>query len=325
MRRRDVLAGGAAMAGTTLAPSVAVAQASDFPNRPITLIVPWPAGGPADIVLRAMADVAGRELGQPIICDNKAGASGTLGPATMAATAKPDGYTLSQIAVTVHRLPMMQKTTWDPLRDFTYVMHVSGFTLGIAALADGPLKSWADLVAYAKANPGKVTFGTPGARTSQHIGMEEVAALAGIQLTHVPFKGSAEASAAVLGGHVMLQVDSSVWSPHVSSGAMRLLAIWTENRSARWPDAPTLHDLGLGRTFDSPFGIAGPKGITPAITAKLHDAFMKALETPSVIEVLTKYDMTPRYMDPERYAQFVGEYIAQERKTLERLGLLKTD
>ena len=185
MRRRDVLAGGAAMAGTTLAPSVAVAQASDFPNRPITLIVPWPAGGPADIVLRAMADVAGRELGQPIICDNKAGASGTLGPATMAATAKPDGYTLSQIAVTVHRLPMMQKTTWDPLKDFTYVMHVSGFTLGIAALADGPLKSWADLVAYAKANPGKVTFGTPGARTSQHIGMEEVAALAGIQLTNI--------------------------------------------------------------------------------------------------------------------------------------------
>ncbi len=315
------------MAGIALAPATATAQsaASDFPSRPITLIVPWPAGGPADVVLRAMADVASRELGQPVICDNKAGASGTLGPATMAATGKADGYTLSQIAVTVHRLPMMQATTWDPIKDFTYVMHVSGFTLGVAALSEGAFKSWGDLIAFAKANPGKVTYGTPGARTSQHIGMEEVAAAAGIQLTHVPFKGSAEASAAVLGGHIMLQVDSSVWAPHVSSGQMRLLSIWTEQRSKRWPDVPTLRDLGYPFVIDSPFGIAGPKGIDPAVTSKLHNAFKKALETPSVVDVLAKYDMTPRYMDSETYTRFVGEYIAKERKTIERIGLLKKD
>ena len=327
MRRRDILGGLAAAVGSSLGvePSLAQSTLADFPNRPITLIVPWPAGGPADVVLRAMAEVAGRELGQPIVCDNRAGASGTLGPATMAATAKPDGYTLSQIAVTVHRLPLMQKATWDPLRDFTYVIHVSGFTLGVAALANGPIKSWADLIASAKANPGHVTYGTPGARTSQHIAMEEIAAALGIQLTHVPFKGSAEASAAVLGGHVMLQVDSSVWAPHVAAGTMRLLAIWTEKRSARWPDAPTLHDLGLPYTFDSPFGIAGPKGIDPAVTKKLHDAFKIALESPAVVEVLARYDMSPRYMDPQAYARFVPTYVAQERKTLERLGLLKPE
>lgn len=296
-----------------------------FPTRPVTLIVPWAAGGSADVVLRAMADVAGKALGQPVIVDNKAGAAGTLGPATMAATAKPDGYTISQIAVTVHRYPLMQKTTWDSLRDFSYIIHVSGFTFGITARADGPFKDWRDVVAFAKANPGKVSYGTPGVGTSQHLGMEQIAAHEGIQLTHVPFKGTAESSAAIAGGHVTLQADSSGWKPLVDGGIVRLLAIWTESRSRNWPATPTLKELGLPFVFDSPMGLAGPKGIDPAIIKKLHDAFKTALDDPGVIALLAKYDMAPHYMDSAAYARFVGQYIASERKVVEKLGLLRKD
>lgn len=225
--------------------------------------------------------------------------------------------------MTVLRLPLMQQTSWDPLKDFTYVIHLSGFTFGITTLFDGPFKTWADVVAYAKANPGKVTYGTPGARTSQHIGMEEIAATEGIKLTHVPFAGTAEASAAVLGGHTMLQVDSTGWKPLVEAKKLRLLTIWTGTRSSNWPEAPTLKELGYPFVFDSPFGIAGPKGIDPAVTKKLHDAFKKALETPSVLDLLARYDMVPRYMDSTDYARFAGDVMAQERVTLERVGLLR--
>lgn len=130
-----------------------------FPAKPITLIVPWPAGGSTDITMRAVAEVAGRHLGQPIVVDNRAGASGTLGPATMAATAKPDGYTISQMPITVFRVPMMQKATWDAGRDFTYIAHLTGYTFGIITRADSPFKTWQDVIAYAKDNPGKVTYG----------------------------------------------------------------------------------------------------------------------------------------------------------------------
>ena len=188
-----------------IAPATVAAQT--YPTKPVTLIVPWPAGGSTDIAMRAIAEAATKHLGQTIVIDNKPGASGTLGPAVMAANAKPDGYTIAQMPITVMRLPLMQKTAWDALKDFTYIVHLTGYTFGITTKADGPFKTWADVVAYAKANPGKVTYATPGAGTSLHIGMEQIAARSGIQLTHVPFKGGAETNAAVLGGHTTLQAD----------------------------------------------------------------------------------------------------------------------
>ena len=159
------------------------------------------------------------------------------------------------------------------------------------------------MVAYAKANPGKVTYATPGAGTSLHIGMEQIAGHAGIQLTHVPFKGGAETNAAVLGGHTTLQADSTGWKPLVDAGQLRLLAIWTAERSKNWPDAPTLKELGYPFVFDSPFGIAGPKGMDAAVVQKLHDAFKKALEEKAVIDMMAKYDMVPRYHRHRRLPQ----------------------
>lgn len=315
------------MAGSLvfLAATPGIATAQQFPSRAITLICPWPAGGSSDLTMRAMAEAASKVLGQPVIIDNKTGATGTVGPATMAATAKPDGYTISQIPISALRLPLMQKTTYDPVKDFTPVIHLTGYTFGVTTKADGPFKTWQDVVTFAKANPGKVTYASPGSGSSLHIGMEQIAAAAGIQLTQVPFKGGAETNAAVLGGHTSLQADSTGWKPLVESGQLRLLNIWTAERSKLYPEVPTLKELGYSFVFDSPFGIAGPKGMDPAVVKVLHDAFKIALDDPAVIETLAKYDMLPRYMDTAAYQKFLGELLAQERAALDKLGMLKKE
>jgi tripartite-type tricarboxylate transporter receptor subunit TctC len=313
-----------AVAGfAAVAPGAALAQT--YPVKPVTMVVPWPAGGSTDIVMRAISEAAAKHLGQTIVIDNKPGASGTLGPAVLAATAKPDGYTLAQIPITVMRLPLMQKVTWDPRKDFTFILQLTGYTFGITAKADGPYQSWRDLVAFAKDNPGKVTYATPGTGTSLHIGMEQIAAKAGIQLTHVPFKGGAETNAAVLGGHTTLQADSTGWKPLVEGGQLKLLAIWTAERSKNWPQTPTLQELGYPFVFDSPFGIAGPKGMDAEVVRKVHDAFKKALEEPALIETMAKYDMVPRYLDTEGYRKAIEEVIASEQAALEKIGLTKKE
>jgi tripartite-type tricarboxylate transporter receptor subunit TctC len=300
-----------------------VAVAQEYPAKPITLVVPWPAGGSTDIVMRAIADVASKSLGQPIVVDNKAGGSGTVGPATMAATAKPDGYSISQVPTTIFRMPMMQQAFWDPIKDFSYIIHLSGYTYGVTINAESQLKSWKDVVDFAKQNPGKVTYATPGAGTTLHIGMEQIAQLEGIKLTQVPFKGGAETNAAVLGNHTVLQADSTGWRPLVDAGKLRLLMVWTSQRSPNFPGVPTLRELGYPLAVESPFGIAGPKGMDPKIIAKLHDAFKKAIDDPGVIATLAKYDMVPNYKNTEDYNKFVHEQIESERKVIESLGLAK--
>jgi tripartite-type tricarboxylate transporter receptor subunit TctC len=301
----------------------ASAGAQDYPTKPITLIVPWPAGGSTDLSMRAIADSASKVLGQPITIDNKAGGSGTVGPATMAAASRPDGYTIAQLPITVFRLPLMQEVSWDPAKDFSYIIHLTGYTFGVTTNAESQFKKWQDVVDFAKANPGKVTYATPGTGTSLHIGMEQIASMAGIKLTQVPFKGGAETNAAVLGQHTMLQADSTGWRPLVDAGKLRLLMVWTSVRSPNFPDVPTLKELGYPMVYDSPFGIAGPKGMDPKIVAKLHDAFKKALDDPAVIATLAKFDMVPNYKNTEDYKKFVTEVTNSELKVIETLGLAK--
>ncbi len=300
-----------------------VALAQEYPVKPITLIVPWPAGGSTDIAMRAIGEAASKHLGQPVVIDNKAGGGGTVGPATMAAAAKPDGYTISQIPITVFRIPLMQQVSWNADTDFTYIVHLTGYTFGVTTNAESQFKTWKDVVDFAKANPGKVTYATPGAGTSLHIGMEQIAGIAGVKLTQVPFKGGAETNAAVLGQHTMLQADSTGWKPLVDAGKLRLLMVWTDKRSPNFPDAPTLKELGYNFVYDSPFGIAGPKGMDPKIVAKLHDAFKKAIEDPAVIATLAKYDMVPNYKNTDDYKKFVAEVTESERKVIDTLGLTK--
>ena len=317
--RRQVLQAGLAGAASIALPSMAQ---STFPSRPIKLICPWPAGGSTDAVMRAIGESAARIMNNPVIIENKGGASGMLGPNELV-SAKPDGYTLSQLTIGVLRLPHMQKMQFDPLVDFTYVACLTGYTFGIVVRADSPIKSIKDLVAYAKAKPGEFTFGSTGNGTTPHLAVEEFAMKAGIKLQHVPFKGNADGMQALLGGHVMSHSDATGWGPHVEAGTCRLLATYGSKRTKRWPNIPTLNELGYDTVSDSPFGIGAPKGMDPAITRKLHDAFKATLEDPKVLASFEKYDQSVIYMNTDEYTKFARENFLKEKKLIEQLGLSK--
>ena len=317
-QRRSFLAATGAVISGIAAPSIVRAQS--FPSRPIRYICPWPAGGSTDAVIRSIATSASAALGQSIIVDNKPGAGGMLGAIELA-NAKPDGYTLSQLPHGVFRIPHMQKVAYDTLKDFTWIACLTGYTFGLVVPANSPIKSIKDLVDFAKANPGKFTYGSTGNGTSPHLAVEEFAQRAGIQLTHVPFKGNADNMQAVLGGHTMSASDATGWGPHVESGKLRLLATYGSKRTKRWPNVPTLDELGYKTVSDSPFGVCGPKNMDPAIVKALHDAFKKTLDDPAVMTTFDKYDQTVIYMDTPTYTKFAHDAYQSEKVTIERLGL----
>ena len=296
------------------------AQAQQFPSKPVTLIVPWPAGGSTDIYFRKLGEITAKHLGQPIVIENRPGGSGMNGPATMAKTAKPDGYTISQLAISAFRMPHMQKVDWDPIKDFTYIIGLAGYTFGVVVRADSPFKTFQDLLDYARKNPGKLSYATPGTGTSLHLAMEEVAAKAGVQFLHVPFKGYADGATALMGGHVMVQVDSTGWARQVDQGAQRLLATLGDKRT-RW-GAPTVKELGVDTVSNSPFGLVGPKGMPRDVVKVLHDAFKKSLDDPEYQKTLAQLDQPAWYMSSEDYARWAVGMLDSERATIERVGLL---
>jgi tripartite-type tricarboxylate transporter receptor subunit TctC len=296
------------------------AHAQQYPSKPVTLIVPWPAGGSTDIYFRRLGEVASKHLGQNLVIENRPGGSGNNGPTTMAKTAQPDGYTISQLTISAFRAPHMQKVDWDPINDFTYIIGLAGYTFGIVVKADSPFKTFQDLIGYAKANPGKLSYATPGTGTSLHLAMEEVAAKAGVQFLHIPFKGYADGAIALMGGHVMVQVDSTGWAKQVDAGAQRLLATLGDKRT-RW-GAPTVKELGVDTVSNSPFGLVGPKGMQPQVVKVLHDAFKKSLDDPEYLKVLATLDQPAWYQSSQDYAKWAAETFKAERNTIERVGLL---
>ena len=318
MQRRHLLQ----LAAATLAVSSAAAWAQTFPVRPIKLVIAFPAGGPTDITMRQLAENASKILGQPVIIDNKPGAGGTL-PAQALQTAQPDGYTLAQMPLGVFRLPYTTKISWDPVKDINYVINVTGYAFGIVVPADSPFKTWADFVAYAKANPGKLTYGSTGTFTSPHLTTELIAQKAGIQLQHVPYKGSADLMLATVSGQLMAAADSTGFAPQVEAGKLRVLNTWGDKRLAKFPDAPTLKELGYDTVQNSPFGIGAPKGTPPEVVQKVHDAFKKAMEEPSYVAALGRYDMLPNYMSSADYTKFAQDTFGREKALIEKLGLAK--
>ena len=299
--------------------AVQAQPAETFPGRPITLICPWTPGGNTDIALRALADVAARHLGKRIVIENKPGAGGALGPQIMAAGARPDGYTLSQIPLGVFRLPHMVKTAFDPLNDLTWILNVAGYEFGVSVRADSPWKTWDEFIGYAKANPGKVIFASPGIGTSLHLTMEDLSSRLGIQWVHVPYKGSADAVTALRSSQVMAQAGSPPWEL-VEAGQARPLVMWGDNRTARAPNVPTLKEL-YGIVANSPWGIAGPKGMEPKVVKILHDAFRRAMDDPVFVKALDRVGMAPYYMAGDDYMQWARRAAEEERRAVERLGL----
>ena len=321
MQRRHLLQSAAALSLPALS-TFTHAQPAAFPSRPIKLLIAFPAGGPTDITMRQLADNASKILGQPVIIENKPGAGGTL-PAQQLQGAQADGYTVAQIPLGVFRLPYTTKINWDPVKDISYVLNVTGYAFGVVVPIDSPMKTWADFVAYAKANPGKLSYGSTGNLTSPHRTMELIAQKLNLQLLHVPYKGSADLMQSILGGNIMAAADSTGFAPQVEAGKLRVLTTWGEQRLTRFPDAPTLKELGLDMVQTSPFGIGAPNGTPPAVVKRLHDAFKQAMEEPSYAQSLGKYDMLPMYMSTASYSKFAQDTFAKEKALVEKLGLAK--
>ena len=300
------------------APSV-LAQA--FPTRPVTLIVPWPAGGSTDRHLRTLAEAASKHLGQPVIVTNQPGGGGTNGPGNMAMQAKPDGYTIAQFPMGMLRIPHMQKTAWNPVSDFSFIIGVTGYTFGFVVKADSPYKSFNEFLEAARKQPGKIDFGSTGTGTSPHLLIEEVSDAAKVTLNHIPFKGNADLMQALLGGHVMSASDATGWDKFVDSGQMRLLVTFGDQRIKRWPNVPTAKELGYNVVANSPYGLAGPKGMDPAVMKTLHDAFKKAMEDPKHLEVLDQLNQPTWYKNSADYASWARETFGKEKGLIDRLGL----
>ncbi len=320
MQRRQVLQSAALLTTPAL---VGLTQAQTFPAKPIKLVIAFPAGGPTDVTMRVLADNASKILGQAVIIENKPGAGGTL-PAQGLQTSSADGYTLAQVPLGVFRMPYTTKMTWDPIKDLAYVLNVTGYAFGLVVPADSPLKSWTHFVGWAKANPGKLSYGSTGTMTSPHLTMELIAQKLGIELLHVPYKGSADLMQSILGGNIMAAADSTGFAPQVEAGKLRVLNTWGEQRLAKFPDAPTLKELGLGLVQNSPFGIAAPRDTPPAVVKRLHDAFKQAMEQTSYTSALAKYDMQPMYMSSAAYLKFAQDTFVREKALVEKLGLLKS-
>jgi tripartite-type tricarboxylate transporter receptor subunit TctC len=316
----------AALVGVSAFPFAAAGTAraqAKFPDRPIRLIIPWTAGGPADAGFRILAQSVSKKLGQQVIVDNKAGASGIMGAIALQ-EAKPDGYTISQMHMSVLRQPLLNKQlTYNPINDLTYILQITGFVMGVVVKADAPWKTLPELLAYAKANPGKLNWGTLGIGSTQHLAMERVGlAQGGLSWTHAPYRGTADTLRALLGGEIDFASESSGWAPMVEAGQLRLLAVFTAQRAKRFPNVPTVKELGIDVVIDSPGGLIGPKGMDPAVVAVLADAFRAAAQEPEHLKFLENMDQPLILLDGPAYKAAMAKTYEEEKELLRRLNLL---
>jgi tripartite-type tricarboxylate transporter receptor subunit TctC len=296
------------------------ASAQAFPTKPITMIVGFAAGGQTDVQARALANAAARELGQPVIIVNRPGMAATLGPAGMAESAAPDGYTVAVLPATLYRIPHMQTVKYDALKDFTYLINVTAFNFGLVVKADAPWKTVQELVAYAKANPGKVSYGTSGIGGTPHLSIARLAKAAGVSFNMVPFSGGAMVFQNILGGHVDLAAEGGFGS-QVDSGKMRVLGLFSDARLPKRPNWPTMKEQGFDVVSQSSWGIGGPKGMDPAIAKTLHDAFRKALTDPEFNRILTLQDQSVTYLNSKDYSAFAAQQLAEEKRYIKEFGI----
>ena len=274
------------------------AFAEEWPSRQIKVVIPYPPGGPTDISTRIVMEKAGRLLGQPILFDNKGGASGMIG-AEYAKTQPPDGYTflattVAMLAITRH----LQPIPFDPEKDFMTVARMSTSWAAVAINPSVPANTMAEFVAYVRANPGKVNFGSSGLATITHLYGEMLNVEADIKMVHVPYKGSAQATQDLLSGQTQVQFDQTTL-PHILAGRLRGLAIISDTRWPYRPDIPTLKETGYGKMGgESWYGILAPAGTPPAIVDKMAKAIEEAMNSPDVLDRLDKSGAKPTYLGP---------------------------
>ena len=315
MLRRTLLA-------LLLALTAAGAAAQGYPNRGLRLVVPFPPGGVTDLVGRALAVRLAIELGQPVVVENRPGASGVLG-AEIAARAAPDGYTLmlGNISTLAINSATFAKLPYDPLRSFAPVSMLALQPLLIAVNPSVPANSLAELVALARARPGRLNYGTAG--SSIYLAVEQFSSLAGVKMNHVPYKGSSPAIADLLGGQIDLLFDPfSTLYPQARAGKVRPLAVTTAQRSGVAPDLPTVAESGLpGFDVSSWQGLVVPAGTPREIIERLHGAVMKALSAPELRQQFALQGAEPSPSTPQRFEEFIREEIARWQKVAREAGV----
>ena len=300
----------------------AATQAQVWPERPVRLVVPFPAGGATDLVARVIAQRVSKDIGQQVIVDNKAGAGGTIGSAE-AAKATADAYTLLLTTSSTHAISphLMPRLPYDAVKDFTPIAHLADAASVLLVTPSLPVTTVAELIDYAKKHPGQLNYASSGNGTIVHLTTEAFKAQAGVFITHVPYRGTALAIPDVIAGSVQVLIDAiPSGMPHVKNGRLRALAVTGDKRSALAPELPTVAEAGLpGFSSVTWFGLYAPRGLKADLVARVHDAFEKATHAPDVLESLVKLGVEPAPLgspaqfaamvsaDSQRWARIIGE------------------
>jgi tripartite-type tricarboxylate transporter receptor subunit TctC len=306
-------------------PRMACAQTtSHYPVKSIQVIVPFPAGGPTDLMSRMACKIASDYLQQPIVIFNQPGGGGTLGIANSVLNAKPDGYTLGIFTGGMLRIPVLQRSLWHPIDDFTYIsglVQSTGDDAGLVVTTDSPYKNFSDFLNAARRNPGKISYGSPGFGSGGHIVMEQLAEAAKIDLTHVPYKGSTELIPALLGNHVSAIFDlASGWEKLLHEGRVRLLLTFGENRaSSRWPNVPNAHHFGFNVNGVYKQGIVGPAGMDKKVIDTLHEAFVQATLDSQFKALVQQQNQQSWTASGHVFKTWASEQYDRERNLLKRL------
>lgn len=321
--KRPFLAACAAALAAAMLPLVAGAQ-SDYPSKTITMVVPFPPGGVADITARPLAETMGRILKQTVIVENKAGAGGGVGMQYVA-RAKPDGYTILLTLSSISIIPEADKILGrDPMYQLNQLVPIARFTADptvLAVRADSPYKSVADLMNAAKQKPGAIPYGSSGNYGSMHVPMEMLDNVAGVKMLHVPFTGAGPAVVALLGGQVdALSTGPSSVMGHIKSGKVRVLATWGETRHPALPDVPTLKELGYDATFSQWTGLFVPAGTPEPVIAKLREASRAAVADPTFQGALAKVETPIQYLDQPQFKAFWDRDAHKLADVVQKIG-----
>ena len=306
--------------GAAFFTSTTMAQgAENYPGKPITLVVPYAAGGTTDLIGRALGASLSKQLGQTIVVENKPGAAGSMGANEMVNT-KPDGYKLALTPVGIFRQPYLQATRYDPIKDLSYIAAFASYDFALGVDGNSPYKTLDEFLKHAKANPGEVTISSPGRYSGNHVAIVELAKAADVDVTHVPYKSDSEAIGALMGGHLDAVMSTKVNIPFMESGKVRVLGVAAEKRPEAFADIPTLTESGYEVVIPSPLGIAGPKGLPQEIVEKLDLAVKAAMEDPDFLKVIKDYGVRTYYMDNKAYTQFAIENFENEKDVIQRMG-----
>jgi tripartite-type tricarboxylate transporter receptor subunit TctC len=300
------------------------AIAQPFPTKPVRLIVPFPPGGAVDVYARTIQPALAESLGQPVVIENKTGASGMIGTEAVAKSA-PDGYTLvvGNIATFAMNVGIYKSMPYDPVKDLTPIMHTVKVNYVLVVYPEVPVRTVAELVAYAKANPGKLSYGSSGSGSAQHMAAELFKAQTGINLTHVPYKGTGALVGDLIAGHLQLAfADQASMMPQVKAGKLRALGVGGLNRSPEYPDIPTIAESGNLPGYEAVAwqGIAGPAGLPPAIVKRLNEAFLKAHESPGMKEKLAAAGLVSVGGTPDEFGRYIRSEIAKWSKVAKDIG-----